>query len=102
MEGESLQDEGILRTYGRDELNDNGKLLLSFATDNKLAIMNTFFLRVKAEFCAHTTVSQGAARATSNASTTYLRVRHIDVKYATWLYTSNPHSRLKRTRTTTW
>ena len=42
-EGENLQDEGILGTYGRDELNDNGKLLLSFATDNKLAIMNTFF-----------------------------------------------------------
>ena len=46
-EGESLQDEGILGTYGRDELNDNGKLLLSFATDNKLAIMNTFFSRRK-------------------------------------------------------
>ena len=43
IEGESLQDEGILGTYGRDELNDKGKLLLSFATDNKLAIMNTFF-----------------------------------------------------------
>ena len=43
IEGESLQDEGILGTYGRDELNDNGKLLLSFATDNKLAIINTFF-----------------------------------------------------------
>ena len=43
IEGESLQDEGILSTYGRDELNDNGKILLSFATDNKLAIMNTFF-----------------------------------------------------------
>ena len=43
IEGESLQDEGILGTYGRDELNDNGKLLLSFATDNKLAIMNTSF-----------------------------------------------------------
>ena len=43
IEGESLQDEGILGTYGRDELNDNGKLLLSFATDNKLDIMNTFF-----------------------------------------------------------
>ena len=42
-EGENLQDKGILGTYGRDELNDNGKLLLSFATDNKLAIMNTFF-----------------------------------------------------------
>ena len=47
LEGETLQDEGILGTYGRDELNDNGKLLLSFATDNKLAIMNTFFSRRK-------------------------------------------------------
>ena len=43
LEGESIQDEQIIGTYGRDELNDNGKLLLSFATDNKLAIMNTFF-----------------------------------------------------------
>ena len=43
IEGESLQDEGILGTYGRNELNDNGRLLLSFATDNKLAIMKTFF-----------------------------------------------------------
>ena len=43
IEGESLQDEGILGTYGHDELNDNGKLLLSFATDNKLAITSTFF-----------------------------------------------------------
>ena len=84
IEGESLQDEGILGTYGRDELNDNGKLLLSFATDNKLVIMNTFFsTRVKAEFRTHTTVSQGAARATSNPSTTYSSVRHIDVEYAT-------------------
>ena len=103
IEGESLQDEGILGTYGRDELNNNGKLLLSFATDNKLAIMNTFFsVRVKAEFRTPTTVSQGAARATSNASTTYSRVRHIDVEYVTWLYTPNPHFRLKRTWTTTW
>ena len=43
IEGDSLPDEGILGTYGRDELDDNGKLLLSFLTDNKLAIMNTFF-----------------------------------------------------------
>ena len=43
IKAESLQDEGILGTYGRDELNDNCKLLLSFAADNKLAIMNTFF-----------------------------------------------------------
>ena len=43
IEGENLQDEGFLGTYGRDELNDNGKLLLSFAIDKTLAIMNTFF-----------------------------------------------------------
>ena len=43
IEGESLQGEGVLGTYERDELNDNGKLQLSFATDNKLAINNTFF-----------------------------------------------------------
>ena len=43
VEGESLQDEGILGPYGRGELNDNGKTLLSFSTNNKLAIMNTFF-----------------------------------------------------------
>ena len=47
IEGESLQGEGILGTYGRDELNDNGKLLMSFAADNKLAIMNTFFSTCK-------------------------------------------------------
>ena len=29
--------------YGRDILNENGKLLLSFAEDNKLAFQNTFF-----------------------------------------------------------
>ena len=43
IEGESLRDEGILGTYERDELNNNGKLLLIFATDNKLATMSTFF-----------------------------------------------------------
>ena len=47
IEGESLQDEEILGTYGRDELHDNGKLLLSFAADNKLAITNTFFFSTR-------------------------------------------------------
>ena len=40
---ESLQEEGVLGAYGRDELNDNGHLLLTFAADNRLAITNTFF-----------------------------------------------------------
>ena len=36
-------DDGVLGAYGRDELNNNGKRLLNFATDNKLAVTNTFF-----------------------------------------------------------
>ena len=33
----------MLGAYGRDKLNENGKLLLGFAEDNKLALLNTFF-----------------------------------------------------------
>ena len=33
----------VLGAYGRDMLNENGKLLLGFAEDNKLALLNTFF-----------------------------------------------------------
>ena len=43
IEGERTEDDGVLGAYGRDELNKNGKRLLNFATDNKLAVTNTFF-----------------------------------------------------------
>ena len=33
----------MLGAYGRDKVNKNGKLLLGFAKDNKLALLNTFF-----------------------------------------------------------
>ena len=33
----------VLGAYGRDKLNENGKLLLGFAEDDKLALLNTFF-----------------------------------------------------------
>ena len=33
----------VLGAYGRDVLNENGKLLLRIAEDNKLALLNTFF-----------------------------------------------------------
>ena len=36
-------DGRVLGAYGRDELNNNGKRLLTFAEDNKLALTNTFF-----------------------------------------------------------
>ena len=43
IEGERTEDDGVRGAYGRDELNGNGKRLLNFATDNKLAVTNTFF-----------------------------------------------------------
>ena len=36
-------DSKVLGTYGRDVLNENGKLLLRFAEDNRLPLLNTFF-----------------------------------------------------------
>ena len=43
IEGERTEEDGVHGAYGRDELNDNGKSLLNFATDNKFAVTNTFF-----------------------------------------------------------
>ena len=40
---EVCDDSGMLGAYKRDELNNNGKRLLSLASDNKLALTNTFF-----------------------------------------------------------
>ena len=37
----------VLGAYGRDKLNENGKLLLGFAKDNKLALLNTLFCAPK-------------------------------------------------------
>ena len=42
-EGRGGVDSKVLGAYGRDMLNENGKLLLGFAEDNKLVLLNTFF-----------------------------------------------------------
>ena len=46
-EGEGEEDRKVLGAYGRDKLNENGKLLLGFAEDNKLALLSTFFCTPK-------------------------------------------------------
>ena len=45
MEKEQMgsKDSKILGAYGRDTLNDKGELLLSFANNHDLALVNTFF-----------------------------------------------------------
>eukprot|EP00752_Nemacystus_decipiens_P017705 g15874.t1 len=37
------EDEGTTGEFGRNELNDNGRRLLALASDNRLAVLNTFF-----------------------------------------------------------
>ena len=46
-EGGGEEDSEVLGAYGRDMLNENGKLLLGFTEDNKLALLNTLFCTPK-------------------------------------------------------
>ena len=46
-EGGGETDSKVLGAFGRDKLNENGKLLLGFAGDKKLALLNTFFCTPK-------------------------------------------------------
>ena len=43
MRGIEWTDSKVLGAYGRDELNDNEERLLTHATDNKLALLNTYY-----------------------------------------------------------
>ena len=55
----------MLGAYGRDKLNENGKLLLGFAEDNKLALLNTLFSTPKSGVSytfQSTNLSKGQAR----------------------------------------
>ena len=54
---EGCDDGRVLGTNGRDELNNNGKRLLSLASDNKLALTNTFLAHVRVGYLIRSTVS---------------------------------------------
>ena len=45
MRGIEWTDSKVLGAYGRDELNDNGERLLTHATANKLALLNTYYYK---------------------------------------------------------
>ena len=55
------KDSKILGAYGRDTLNDNGELLLSFANNDDLALVNTFFSTPKGGVL-HTFIGRGKKR----------------------------------------
>ena len=41
--GEGCVDDKVLGAYGRDTLNEYGRRLLAFSSENQLALVNTFF-----------------------------------------------------------
>ena len=55
------KDSKIIGTYGRDTLNDNGELLLSFANNHDIALVNTFFSTPKGGV-SHTFNERGKKR----------------------------------------
>ena len=59
--GVESKDNKIFGAYGRDTLNDNGELLLSFANNDSLAIVNTFFSTSKGGI-SHTSNRRGKKR----------------------------------------
>ena len=59
--GVGSKDNKSLGAYGRDTLNDNGELLLSFANNHDLAIVNTFFSTPKGGV-SHTFNGRGKKR----------------------------------------
>ena len=65
----------VLGAYGRDKLNENGKPLLGFAEDNKLALLNTFFCTPKSGVSY---TFQSANRSKGQARLDYIPTKQAD------------------------
>ena len=74
-EGGEDTDSEVLGAYGRDKLNENGKLLLGSAEDNKLALLNTFF-RTPKSGVSYT--FQSVNRSKGQASLDYILTKQAD------------------------
>ena len=74
-EGGGETDIKVLGANGRDKLNENGKLLLGFAEDNKLALLNTFFGTPKSGVSS---TFQSANRSKGQARLDYFLTKQAD------------------------
>ena len=68
-------DNKVFGAYGRDKLNENDKLLLGFAEDNKLALLNTFFCTPKSSVFYK---FQSANRSKGRAHLDYILTKQAD------------------------
>ena len=96
---EGCGDGRVLGAYGRDELNDNGKRLLTFASDNNLARTNTFLAHLRVEYLIRLTGS--AALMTGNRLTTSKPAKHIDLAYIMLRFTPSLRLQPRRVQTIT-
>ena len=69
------EDSKLLGAYDRDKLNENGKLLLGFAEDKKLALLNTFFCTLKSGVSY---TFQSANRSIRQARLDYILAKQTD------------------------
>ena len=74
-EGGGEADSKVLGAYGRDKLNEHGKILLSFVEDNKLALLNTSFYTPKSGVSY---TFQSANRSKGQARLDYILRRQAD------------------------
>ena len=74
-EGGGEADSKVLGAYGRGKFIENGKLLLDFAGNNKLALLNTFFCTLKSGVSY---TFQSANRSKGQARSNYIVTKHSD------------------------
>ena len=75
-ESEGEADSKVLGAYGRDMLNENDKLLLGFAEDNKVALLNTFFFCTPKSGVSYT--FQSANHSKGQARLDYILTKQAD------------------------
>ena len=74
-DGGGEADNKVLGVYGQDKLNENDKLLLSFAEDHKLALLITFFCTPKSDVSY---TFQSANRSKRQARLGYILTKQTD------------------------
>ena len=68
-------DSKVLGAYGRDNLNESGKLLLVFVEDNNLTLLNTFFCAPKSGVSY---TFQSANRSKGQVRLDYILTKQVD------------------------
>ena len=86
-EGGGKANSKELGAYGRDKLNENGKLLLGFAEDNKLALLNIFFCTLKSGVSY---TFQSANRSKGQARLDYILTKQADHRFIRCVYARRP------------